>query len=264
MRRYGLLLLILGLFAPPAWGQKPPVNVAAAISLKEALTEIAQGYQADTGQPVQLSFGSSGALAAQIIQGAPVDIFISAGNQEMDEVAKAGLIQAASRRVVCQNELVLIVPADAANPPRTFQDLLDAAVQHVAVGQPKTVPAGLYAMQVLENLKIADAIEGKLVMGENVRQVLDYVIRGEVDAGMVYATDALIGGNKVRVVAHADPKLHDPIEYPAAIVSTDHAAEAEQFLTYLSTNASAEHVFISHGFLIAAPATTAPTTIPSP
>jgi len=262
MRRYTLLLLVLSLFAAPVNAQ-PSVTVAAAISLKESLTQIARDYQTETGQTVQLSFGSSGALAAQIIQGAPVDLFVSAGDREMDEIARAGLIVDDSRRTLCENGLVLIVPAGASRPPGSFSDLLNPSVQHIAIGQPKVVPAGMYAMEVLDNLKLADALKDKLVMGENVRQVLDYVIRGEVDAGIVYSTDALIGGDRIRVVAQADPKLHQPIEYPAAIVSTRQLAQSQRFLDYLEAPKS-QQILASHGFVIASQPTTRPTTIPSP
>jgi molybdate transport system substrate-binding protein len=251
-RIFALILAVLSLLAAPVRGQ--PITVSAAISLKEALTQIAQDYP---GRGVTLNFGASGQLAAQITQGAPVDAFISAGSREMDSLAAAGLIDPASLHNICGNELVLIAPSGAAYILTSFSDLSDRAVRRIAIGQPRTVPAGLYAQQVLTRLKLNAAVARKLVFGENVRQVLDYAARGEVDAAIVYATDAASVGDKVRVVDKADPSLHDPIVYPAAVIrNSPNADAARRFLAYLQTPA-AQRVLSAHGFL-AAPPTTAP------
>jgi molybdate transport system substrate-binding protein len=241
--------------AAPVWAGG--ITVSAAISLKEALTQIASGFEAAGGDTMQLNFGASGQLAAQIAQGAPVDLFISAGRREMDQLAKQGLIDPAALENICGNELVLIVPADAAFTPGSFSELTDTRVRRIAVGQPKIVPAGQYAQEVFDHLKIAGELAPKLVFGQNVRQVLDYVERGEVDAGVVYSTDAVAAGDKVRVAAKADASLHEPIIYPAAVIKQSSQAEtARQFLNYLNTDA-ARRVLASHGFVVAAP-TTAP------
>jgi molybdate transport system substrate-binding protein len=256
MRYRSALLILLGVMAQawPAAGADS-VTVSAAISLKESLTQIAKDYQAQTGNPVQLNFGASGQLAAQISQGAPVDAFISAGVKEMDQLAKQGLIDPATRRTVCGNELVLIVPADAAYVPDSFAALTDERIKRIAIGQPKTVPAGQYAQEVLNNLKIADALASKLVYGENVRQVLDYVSRGEVDAGVVYATDAEAAGAAVRVAAKAGASTHRPIVYPAAVIKqANHADLARQFLDYVCGEAAGQ-VLAAHGFVVNTPAT---------
>jgi molybdate transport system substrate-binding protein len=245
------------LAAAPAWADS--ITVSAAISLRESLIQIAHAYQTDTANHVDLNFGASGQLAAQITQGAPVDAFISAGSREMDQLAGRGLIDPATRRDVCGNELVLIVPAAAAYLPATFADVADGRVVQLAVGQPKTVPAGEYAMEVFAHLKLTDAVASKLVYGENVRQVLDYVQRGEVDAGVVYATDAVEAGNKVRVAARADDSWHDPILYPAAVVTHSPKADsARRFLDFLATP-QARKILTDHGFTLAVP-----TTSPSP
>jgi molybdate transport system substrate-binding protein len=257
MRFFKTIFALLAVWTLPAFAQ--PITVSAAISLKDALTGIVQQYQSQTGEQVKLNFGASGQLAAQITQGAPVDAFISAGKREMDQLSAAGLIDPATRRTICGNELVLIVPADATFAPGSFADLTDVRVQRIAVGQPRTVPAGLYAQEVFDHLKISAAIAPKEVYGENVRQVLDYAAAGEVDGAVVYSTDVAAAGAKVRVVARADPSLHDPIVYPAAVIKQSGNAEAaRQFLDYLGT-APARQALAAQGFVV-----TGPSTAPSP
>jgi molybdate transport system substrate-binding protein len=223
------------------------VTVSAAISLKETLTEIATLYQKDTGNTADLNFGASGTMAVQIEQGAPVDLFVSAGNKEVKALEQAGLVDPSSRQVVAGNELVLIVPKDFANSPTTFDDLLDARFKHVAIGEPRIVPAGQYAMQTLKSLGLDQKLSPKLVMAENVRHVLTYVMNGEADAGLVYATDAAQAGDSVHVALQAAESTHDPIVYPAVIVKAGRHNLAEQFLTYLISE-KARRVFAAHGF----------------
>jgi molybdate transport system substrate-binding protein len=257
-RRFSTILLLL---AAPAWADS--ITVSAAISLKEAVSQIAQNYESQTGNHVDLNFGASGQLAAQIAQGAPVDAFISAGTREMDDLARQNLIDPATRRVVCGNELVLVVPPNAAYLPGSFADLADGRIVQLAIGQPKTVPAGEYARQVLAHLKLTDVVAPKLVYGENVRQVLDYVERGEVDAGIVYATDAAEAGAKVKIAARADGSWHDPILYPAAVIRQSTKADAaRRFLDFLAMPDSRK-VFEAHGFVIPSPTVSA-TTAPAP
>lgn len=239
-------LFVIALLAASARAET--IRVAAAISLKEAVTEIAKTYEMESGDKVEFAFGASGQLAAQVKSGAPIDLFISAANKQVDELAKEKLIDAASRRIVAANTLVLVVPAKAKDAPRNFEGLADAAVMKVAIGEPKTVPAGQYAQQVLDALKLTERIKSKLLYGANVRQVLLYVERGEVSAGIVYATDARESGDRVKVVATADAKWHEPIVYPAAIVSASKAPDAtKRFLKYLSSERS-QSVLKSKGF----------------
>ena len=225
------------------------LRVAAAISLKGALTEIAVSYKAKTGGDVKLVFGSSGQLATQIKSGAEVDVFISAALKQVDDLAREGLVDAKTRRTVASNTLVLVVPADAKDAPGSFE-ALGSTTGKIAIGEPKTVPAGQYAEQVFKALKLTDRLAGRLVLGTNVRQVLTYVERGEVAAGVVYATDALEAGSKVRVVATADAKTHDPIVYPAVVVSaTTKAPAAAKFVTYLGGE-DASKVLRAKGFVV--------------
>ena len=177
MRKLLVTLFCLTLTASLRAGS---ITVAAAVSLKEAVTEIARTYESQTGEHVEFTFGSSGQLMAQIKSGAPIDAFISAADKQLDELDKAGLIDPASRRVVAGNELVLIVPTGAANPPTRFEDLAGPDVKKLAIGEPKTVPAGQYAQQVLKHLSLEAKLGDRVVFGTNVRQVLAYVERGEV------------------------------------------------------------------------------------
>ena len=215
------------------------ISVASAVSLKEAISQVAKAFEAQTGDRVRFTFGSSGQLMAQIKNGAPIDAFISAANKQVDDLERLGLIEAETRRTIAGNALVLIVPADATLRISEFKDLADAGIKKLAIGQPGTVPAGQYARQVLDKLGLEQKLGGRMVYGSNVRQVLDYVRRGEVTAGIVYATDAKEAGDKVKVVATADPASHDPVEYPAAVVKSGKKREAAaRFLDFLHTEKS--------------------------
>jgi len=246
--------LIVCLFAVSTFVRAEEINVSAAISLKEALTEIAQTHESETHDKVAINFGASGPLATQVKNGAPVDVFISAADKQVDDLVQAGAVDAKSRVVIATNELVLIVPKDApdADAPKNFAGLTDSKVKRIAVGEPKSVPAGMYAAQTLKALKLDEAIKPKLIFGANVRQVLDYVRRGEVEAGIVYRTDAQEAGDAVRVVATAEASSHEPIRYPAVIVaSTKHRAAAEKFLERLHDEKS-RAVLSAKGFTLPA------------
>jgi molybdate transport system substrate-binding protein len=230
------------------------ITVSAAISLKEAITDVAKQYTADTQDQVALNFGASGTLAAQIEQGAPVDLFVSAGAKQVDALVTDGLADPATRTPVVTNDLVLIVPKAFPNPPHQFEDLTDPRFVHIAIGDPKTVPAGQYAMQTLTSLHLEGLLAPKLVMGQNVRTVLLYVTRGEADAGVVYSTDAAEAGSSVIVAATAPEKSHDPIIYPAIILKAGKTAAAQRFLDYLKSD-KARAILIARGFGVPPPTT---------
>lgn len=258
MRLFGTVLLYLALAGST---QAEPIQVAAAISLKESLTEIARAYQAETGRDVRLTFGASGQLMAQIKAGAPVDVFIPAAPRQLDDLQKAGLIDPATRRDVAANALVLIVPSRSTSELKDFAGLVDPAIKRVAIGEPRTVPAGQYAKDVLSKLGLEPKLAGRLIYGANVRQVLDYVERGEVTAGIVYATDAREAGANVRIIATADGGWHEPIRYPAAVVKASRrSGDATMFLTYLSGE-KAQAVLRNSGFL--SPTTPNASTLPT-
>jgi molybdate transport system substrate-binding protein len=226
-----LMVLSMGVAA-----RAQTVKVAAAISLREAMTRIAADYHQSGGAKIELTFGASGQLMAQIRSGAPIDVFISAADEEADELIRAGLAEKASRQVIAHNTLVLIVPAGSEDAIASFDDLKKPAVKRIAIGEPTTVPAGRYAAQALEAMKLQDAVAKKLVYGGNVRQVLSYVERGEVSAGIVYSTDARQAGGQVKVVATAKASTHSPIEYPAVIIKdSDQQQAAKAFVRYLKS-----------------------------
>lgn len=198
-------------------GENP--TVSAAVSLKDAFTEIGAIYKTKTGKTVNFNFGASGALQRQIESGAPVDVFASAGEKQMDELAAKNLIDADSRKDFARNKLVLIAPQNSGLNLETFDGLTDLKVQKIAVGNPKTVPAGQYTEQFFAKNNLKNALQPKLIFAEDVRQVLDYVVRGETDAGIVYATDAKSAEGKIKIVATAPETDHEPILYPIALVS---------------------------------------------
>ncbi|HKP73809.1 MAG TPA: molybdate ABC transporter substrate-binding protein [Pyrinomonadaceae bacterium] len=207
------------------------IIVSAAASLKDAFVEIGKIFESRNGVKVNFNFGASGVLQQQIEQAAPVDVFASAGARQMDALAGKGLLAEGSRRDFARNSLVLIVPVDSAPTVKSFAELGAANLKRLAVGNPKTVPVGQYTEQLLTNLKLWDALQTKLVPAGDVRQVLDYVARGEVDAGIVYASDAAVAKDKIKVLESAPAELHDPILYPVAVVKgSQHANAANSFI----------------------------------
>ena len=206
------------------------LTVSAALSLKNAFEEIGKLYEVkQPGRKVLFNFGASGNLARQITGGAPVDVFASAAQKDMDDMAAKGYILPDSRVDFVKNSLVLIAPKNVA--VKSFPDLASASVKRIAAGNPKTVPAGRYAAEVFDYYKIAGSIKDKLIYAENVRQVLDYVARGEVDAGVVYATDAAVRGAEIHIIAEAPEASHKPVVYPMAVVKgTKNEAAAKAFI----------------------------------
>ena len=232
-----------------------PLTVSAASSLKEALLEAAEAFVARGGSQVQFNFGATGRLLAQIREGAPVDAWIAASDEHMRQGEALDLVDPASRSVIASNRLVLIVPRAGKGQVESFERLSDPAIGRLAIGEPRTVPAGQYAGQVLAALDLEASLQGRIVHGGNVRQVLDYVERGEVDAGIVYLTDAKPAGDAVRIVAEAKPNWHDPIRYVAATVRrSGRADEVSGFIRFLTSDAG-QKILASHGFAPAAGAT---------
>ena len=179
------------------------LTVSAAVSLKDAFLEIGKIYETRNSGKVTFNFGASGVLQKQIETGAPVDVFASAGQTQMDALDKQGLLAPNSRTDFVRNSVVLIVPALSQLELNSCQQLADPRVERIAAGNPKTVPAGQYSEQILESLGIEDKVGPKLILAEDVRQVLEYVTHGEVDAGLVYETDARIAD----VLVHVEPGL---------------------------------------------------------
>jgi len=246
-----VLVLVAASLAGPARAQsQQEITVSAAISLKNAFTDIGGAFEkSHPGVKVNINFGSSGALAKQILSGAPVDVYASAAQKDMNDVDKAGLLSPGTRADFARNGMVLVQPRQAHVKLAAFSDLTKLEVKKIAVGNPKTVPAGRYAMEVLQYYKIADALKDKLVLAENVRQVLDYVARGEVDAGLVYPTDAMTRPQEVQVIATAPPASHKPVVYPLALLKdAPHAAVGKEFIaTVLSP--TGQEMLKKNGFI---------------
>ena len=225
------------------------IVVSAAASLKDAFQDIGRTFEADSGVKVQFNFGASGVLQKQIEGGAPVDVFASAGQGQMDALEARDLIAKDTRHNLAGNALVLVTSPDNPLGLKSFDGLDNPNLQRLAIGNPKTVPAGQYTRQLLQNLKVWENLQSRLVFAEDVRQVLEYVARGEVDAGIVYASDVSVAHGKVAVVARAPAKFHDPILYPIAVVKDSrHAAAAKRFLER-ALGADGQAVFEKYGFL---------------
>jgi molybdate transport system substrate-binding protein len=212
-----ILVLVCGV---PGTALAQELMVSAAISMKDAVEELGKRFaQARPGVTLRYNFGSSGELQKQIEAGAPVDLFVSAAQRQMDELHARALILPASRRVFARNVLVAIKPAHSTLDLVRPGDLLDARVQKVVIGNPKTVPVGQYTEESLRALGLWERLLPKLVFAENVRQALDYVARGEVDAGFVYATDVAIRRVKVTETFRPAEDTYRPVTYPVAVVS---------------------------------------------
>jgi molybdate transport system substrate-binding protein len=233
-----------------AYAESPKeITVSAAMSLKNAFEEIGKLFEAKhKGVKVNFNFGASGDLVRQIEGGAPVDVFASAARRDMNEAERKGLILRDSRINFAGNSVILITPADSRVPIKSFHDLELDRVRKIAAGNPRTVPAGRYAEEVFAHFKMLSALKDKLIYAENVRQVLDYVARGEVDAGILYSTDAMLRAKEIRIAATAPGDSHEPIVYPAALVKgTRDEILAKAFISLL-TSEEGRNVFERHGF----------------
>jgi molybdate transport system substrate-binding protein len=221
--------------------------ISAAASLTNAFGEIGKKFEsASPATKVVFNFGASGALLQQIDKGAPVDVFASADQKTMDQAAEKGLIISGTRKDFAGNELVLIIPHGAKTPVKALQDLSAKEIGKIAMGNPETVPAGRYAQEVLTNEGLWEELKPKFIFGESVRQVLDYVSRGEVDAGFVFATDAAVAKDHVSVALEA-PK-HKPITYPISVVgSTKNKDLARRFVDFVLSKEGQEILF-AYGF----------------
>lgn len=249
-RWFALLILLAGLFWPGYAQTRVTLTVSAAASLKNALADAEAAYsQSHPDVEFINNFASSGTLAAQIDQGAPVDVFLSAAAKPMDDLEAKGLIAAGTRRNLLRNTLVLIAPLDSGL--RDFQGLADSSIRSIALGDSASVPAGQYALQTLTALHLLEKLRAKFVFGSDVRQVLTFVETGNADAGLVYATDAQASW-KVRVVAVAPESAHDPIVYPVAVIKGSRGeVAARRFVEFLGTP-PAKKIFVGHGFTMAA------------
>ena len=224
-----------------------PITVSAAISLTDALTAIAEQYGREGRGTTRFNFGASNVLARQIVAGAPVDLFISADEAQMDVVAGSNMLVDGSRVDVVRNRLAIVVPSDR---PRTLTDprqLMEAQFRRIAIGDPAEVPAGVYAKAWLEKEGLWQTLEPRMVPGGSVRAALASVESGAADAGIGYRTDARVALKAT--VAYVVPVDRGPrIVYPGAIVRASAAqTEAKRFLEY-AIGAEAMRIFERFGF----------------
>ncbi|MDF9406847.1 MAG: Molybdate-binding periplasmic protein precursor [Pelotomaculum sp. PtaB.Bin013] len=222
------------------------LTISAATSLKDAAEELKTIYvKQRPGIAIIYNFAASGTLQKQIEEGAPVDIFISAGKSQMDALAEKCLIVDNSRRDLLGNELVLIARKDS--NLTGFESLIGKSVAKISIGTPETVPAGKYAKEALTTLKLWDEIETKLVLAKDARQVLTYIESGNVDAGIVYRSDVL-AGRDIKIVAAVPEGTHEPIIYPMAVIKTaKYQKEAEELAAFLLSDEVAR-VFEKYNF----------------
>jgi molybdate transport system substrate-binding protein len=224
--------------------QPEPVAVFAAASTREALEQVARDFQGQTGIAVEVSPGPSSGLARQIEQGASADLFLSADQASADYLTAKQLVS--DRRDLLTNRLVVVVPADSEVRVQQLRDLVDPHIRRLALAEPK-VPAGEYARQALRKAGVWDTVDARVVGGIDVRATLQFVARGEAEAGLVYRTDAL-GESRVRVAVDIDPRLHDPIRYPLVLLRREPVKEgARRFYDYLGSQKAAQ-VFERAGF----------------
>lgn len=224
------------------------LTISAAVSLTNVLEKIKDVYLAENNVELTFILGGSGTLAQQIQQGAPADIFISANQDWMDTLEIEELIIANTRVDFTGNKLVLIAEESSTISYESFLDIYVNDVNNIAIGNPNSVPVGEYAKETLENLSLWEAIQEKVVLAKDVRQVLTYVETGNADIGLVYSSDAL-SSNSVKVLATADKDLHNPIIYPAAVIKDiENEQAAKDFIVFLESD-QAQEILASYGFL---------------
>lgn len=223
------------------------LTVSAAASLTNAFKELQPLFEAQhPDTKLQLNFGASGALLQQIVKGAPVDVFASADQETMDQAQAQSLVKAAERRNFVSNTLVVVVTSDAKVVPKAVTDLAQPAYARIAIGLPASVPVGRYTQAVLQKAGLWGAVEPRMIGASNVRQALDYVARGEVDAGFVYATDAALMPDKVKLALTVPTET--PILYPIApVAASGNAAAAQKFVAFV-LSPPAQAVLAKYGF----------------
>lgn len=235
--------------APTAETKPVTLTISAAASLTNAMGEIKTLYKKEKPNvTINYNFGASGALQQQIEQGASADLFFSAATKQMDILQKKGLILDETKVNLLGNSVVLVVKSDSTSDVSDFKDLVNDKTKKIALGEPKTVPVGQYSEEIFTSLGILDKIKTKVVYGKDVKEVLTWVETGNVDAGVVYGTDAKVS-KKVKVVALADKNLYKtPVVYPVAVVkASKNVDDTKNFIKFLGSD-KAKEVFASYGF----------------
>ena len=225
------------------------ISVFAAASLTDSLKKIATTYEKQSGDKIIFNFGASSLLARQIEEGAPADVFFSADEAKMDALERKGLIIGETRKSRLSNTLVIVVAIDSVLKIISPEDLTTPAIKRIVLADPRTVPAGIYAKAYLEKRKLWAAVEGKVVPTDNVRAALAAVELGNVEAGMVYKTDAAIS-RKVKVACEIPASEGPTISYPIAVLKESrNAGAARKFVQYLNSP-DATRVFQTYGFIV--------------
>ncbi|CQR47342.1 Molybdate-binding periplasmic protein precursor [Paraliobacillus sp. PM-2] len=230
--------------------QSVELTVSAAASLTGAMEDIVHAFEAKYPEiDISLNLGSSGALQQQISQGAPIDLFLSAAEDQFNYLNKNNFIDNTYQDLLLNNKLVLIKKKDSPNQIKHLEDLIDDNVRRIALGTPESVPAGMYAKQALEHVSLFQLLDNKFIYAKDVRQVLHYVETGSVDLGFVYLTDKM-KSNQVETVEMVDSSWHDPINYPIGIIKeTEHKDEAIIFYNFLHGK-KAKNIFEAFGFTL--------------
>jgi molybdate transport system substrate-binding protein len=251
-----LMVVVLLLIAAGCSGKSPEgaqnqatkkITVSAAASLQPVLDKLISEFEKKHKDlRVTVNYGGSGALAQQILQGAPVDLFLSASTNNVNQLKEKNLVS--KDALFLENELVVAVPKEKSSSISDMKDLKGDRVKKIAIGTPNTVPAGQYAKQTLEFLKLWNDLKSKMVYTKDVRQALNYVETGSVDAAFVYKTDVL-SSQKVKIAFVMNKKWHDPIDYEMAVIKNHQEKEAEEFASFLQ-NKHSQEVFKKYGYLI--------------
>ena len=243
------LLILLGFACLFIGCSSEELVIFGAMSLTDALTEVSQRFGTVQNVKVYCNFAGSSTLQRQIEKGAPADVFISASPKQIDALQGEGLLYEDSRRVILSNRLVLVAPVNSPLAMTNVQPLAQDAIRRIAIGEPNSVPAGIYGREALTHLGVWSIIQPKLIPSADVRSTLAYVESGEVDVGIVYQTDAGLS-KKVRIIYQFPDSSHSPIVYPAAVLrNTGHKVLAQAFLDYLQT-AEVAAIFEKYGFSV--------------
>ena len=223
--------------------------IFGAMSLTDALTEVSQRFGTVQNVKVYCNFAGSSTLQRQIEKGAPADVFISASPKQIDALQQQGLLYENSRRAILTNRLVLVAPLNSSLSMAYVGLLSEDSIRRIAIGEPSSVPAGIYGKEALTHLGMWDIVQSKLIPSADVRSTLAYVESGEVDVGIVYRTD-VDTSKKVKIIYEFPDSSHTPILYPAAVLrDTGHRVLAQAFLEYLQTTEVAA-IFEKHGFSV--------------
>jgi len=246
-----MLLLILSGACAAGNDNRTELRVLASISLKKPMTEIARAYQEQyPAIKVNLNSAGTGNLVTQITEGAPADVLILATQNSMKSLEEKGLIQWDSQRVLTGNWLALVAPADNPAKLRSFNDLAMDSIKSIALSNPKISASGIYANEVLAYFGISERVKNKLIYCDQVAQIADYIIHGEVDAGILFYTDYLARKDQLSLIDEAPHYSHSPIAYPVALVrSSNQTAEASRFIDWLYSDRS-RAILAENGFRI--------------